>query len=285
MSRQEKKQKKKRKRRVVEDRHLLYTAAVQSVDADLDFFQRVYRRKRGRSFRTLREDFCGTAALACEWVRRRPDHRAWGVDRDRGTLEWARERYLPVLGKGAARLRLLCDDVVQADGPRVDIVAALNFSYSVFKSRVELLRYFRKARGSLHSNGIFFVDAFGGTEAVCEDVEQRKIEKSVAFDGTKIPAFRYTWEQASFNPVDHHVVCYIHFKLRDGTKLRRAFSYDWRLWTLPEIREIMLEAGFDDAEVYAEGWDDEADDTDGIFRRRTRFENQAGWVAYVVGLC
>ena len=32
------------------------------------------------------------------------------------------------------------------------------------------------------------------------------------------------------------------------------------------------------------GWDDEEDDTDGIFRKRTYFENQAGWVAYVVGL-
>jgi hypothetical protein len=33
-----------------------------------------------------------------------------------------------------------------------------------------------------------------------------------------------------------------------------------------------------------EGWDDEADEADGIFRRKTYFENQAGWVAYVVGL-
>ena len=63
---------------VVRDRHLLYTAAVQSVDADLDFFLRVYKRKRGEPFKTLREDFCGTAALACEWVRRRFINRGAG---------------------------------------------------------------------------------------------------------------------------------------------------------------------------------------------------------------
>ena len=51
----------------------------------------------------------------------------------------------------------------------------------------------------------------------------------------------------------------------------------------PELREILEEAGFAGSEVYVEGWDEESDDTDGIFRRRKRFENQAGWVAYVVG--
>ena len=28
--------------------------------------------------------------------------------------------------------------------------------------------------------------------------------------------------------------------------LRRAFRYHWRLWTLPELREMLLVAGFDD---------------------------------------
>ena len=66
-------------------------------------------------------------------------------------------------------------------------------------------------------------------------------------------------------------------------KQKRAFSYKWRLWTLPELQELMLDAGFKSVEVYLEGWDDEADDTDGIFRRRKQFENQSGWVAYIVG--
>ena len=107
---------------------------------------------------------------------------------------------------------------------------------------------------------------------------------STARDGTRLPAFTYIWEQARFNPINHHILCYIHFKLADGTRLNRAFTYDWRLWSLPEIQELMLEAGFDSVEIYVEGWDEDEDETDGIFRRRKQFENQSGWVAYVVGL-
>ena len=169
--------------------------------------------------------------------------------------------------------------------PEVDVVAAENFSYSVFKTRPQLLEYFRRVRRSLRSTGIFFLDAYGGTGAICADRERRRIAASEAFDGTRIPAFGYVWEQASFNPIDHHTVCHIHFKLPGGKTIKRAFTYDWRLWTLPELSELLLEAGFARADVYLEGWDDEADDTDGVFRVRKRFENQVGWVAYVVGTC
>jgi SAM-dependent methyltransferase len=275
---------KKKDTPIVRDKFLLYSAAVQSVDADIDFFRRIYRRKRGKHFRTLREDFCGTAALACDWVRRNKEHRAWGIDLDKKTLEWGRKRYVSSLGPAAERIELLNRNVLEVDSPKVDIVAALNFSYCVFKTREQLRDYFRVARRSLAPGGMFFVDIFGGTEAICEDRESRKITTSEAFDGTKVPTFKYIWDQARFNPVDHHILCYIHFKLADGTRIKRAFTYDWRLWTLPEIQELMLDAGFAGTEVYTEGWDEEADDTDGIFRRRKRFENQDGWVAYVVGL-
>lgn len=275
--------KKKKKHTEIPDKHTLYSAAVQSVDADLDFFRRIYRRTRGRPFRTLREDFCGTAMLACEWVRRHRDHRAWGVDLHRPTLDFGIRRYVSRLGRAAERLELRCQNVLETDVPPVDVVAALNFSYCVFKQRALLLDYFRKVHASLLPEGILFLDIFGGTEAVCENVEKRKIDACRSFDGTKVPAFTYVWEQARYNPVDNNILCYIHFKLRNGVKIRRAFRYDWRLWTIPELREILEEAGFESSEVYVEGWEEDGEDTDGIFRRRTRFENQVGWVAYVVG--
>jgi SAM-dependent methyltransferase len=273
-----------RRRKAVRDPHLLYSAAVQSVDADLDFLERVYARRNETPFRLLREDFCGTAALACEWVRRGIDHHAWGVDLHRPTLAWSREHYVPRLGGAATRLHLLCRDVRRADAPRVDVVAALNFSYQVFKTRADLGRYFAQVRRSLRPGGMFFLDALGGTETATAVTERRRIAASTAFDGTAVPAFTYVWEQARFNPVDHAFVCHIHFHLGDGTRLRRAFTYEWRLWTLPELRELLAEAGFESSEVYVEGWDQGAEEGDGIFRRRTAFENDAGWIAYVVGL-
>lgn len=274
---------KKKKVKAIHDRHLLYTASVQSVEADIEFFQRVYRKKNGKKFTHLREDFCGTAVLACEWVQQKASHHAWGIDLDRPTLDWARKHYLPTLGDAAERLCLLEADVLRGTSLRVDLIAALNFSYCIFKTREQLTRYFAAARKGLRADGLLVLDVFGGTEAMIEDVENRRIKSCRSFDGQKIPSFTYTWEQASFNPIDHEIRCHIHFKLPDGKRIKRAFTYDWRLWMLPELRELMAEAGFSSSDVYLEGWDDAADDTDGIFRKRKRFENQSGWVAYLVG--
>jgi len=275
--------KKSKKRKLVCDKQMLYTAAVQSVDADADFFQRIYKKKRGERCTRLREDFCGTAALACEWVGRSKQNEAWGVDLHRPTLDWGRKYNVPTIGAAAERLHLIEGDVLEPREPAVDVAVAMNFSYSVFKNRELLGRYFSVVRKTLRPGGILFTDALGGPEAMDSMLEKRKIKRSKAPDGTKVPGFTYVWEQASFNPVNHDFKCHIHFKLPDGSKMKRAFTYDWRLWTLPEVQELMIEAGFAETAVYGEGWDDETDDTDGIFRRRKKFDNQSAWVAYVVG--
>jgi SAM-dependent methyltransferase len=266
------------------DPYALYEAAVQAVDYDLDFIERVYRSRRGRRFRLFREDFCATAHLAAHWVLRRPQNRAWGVDLDPRPLEWCRRHRLPVLRAAARRLVLVRRDVREVRRPSVDVVVALNFSYWVFKRRTELLAYFRAVRRSLRPGGMFVTNAFGGTEAMAELVEKRRIAATNAVDGSPIGPFTYLWQHASFNAIDHHIVCHIHFRFPDGTRMQRAFTYDWRLWTLPEVREAMLEAGFGAVEIYVEGWDDRKNVADGIYRLRKRFPNQEGWLAYVVGL-
>ncbi len=267
------------------DRHALYEAAVQGVEYDLDVFERIYRRHHdGRTFTDLREDFCGTAAIAGAWVTRRRANRAWGVDIDRATLDWARTHRLPHLRAAAERLTLLEQDVRTPTRPAVDLVCAMNFSYWVFKTRAELLAYFRAARRSLKPGGILIANAFGGTDAMKPLVETRRIATSTSADGRIVPGFTYVWEHASFNPIDHHLVCHIHFRFRDGSTMKRVFTYDWRFWTLPEVQELMLEAGFRHAEVYVEGWDDEKDKPDDTYRLRRRFENQEGWLAMVAGV-
>jgi len=275
--------KKKKMKAVVRDPHLLYEASVQNPEADLDFFARVFKKRRDRPLRMLREDFCGTALMACDWVRRSEHNHAWGVDFHRPTLDWGIARHVSRLGDARERLTLVCDDVRSVTEPKVEAVAALNFSYCVFKRRDELRGYFETVRRSLGPEGLFFVDVFGGTEATDTLEEERRIPASKAADGTRIPAFTYVWEQARFNVVDHHILCYIHFDLADGSRVKRAFRYDWRLWTLPELQEVMVEAGFKRADVYLEGWDEEEEDGDGVFRRRRFAENQGGWVGYVVG--
>jgi SAM-dependent methyltransferase len=273
-----------RKARAALDRHFFYSPAVQHVEHDLPALGRIFRRHNGRAPLRLREDFCGTAAAACEWVRRGPRHRAWGVDLDAATLAWARRHRLPALGHAAKRLALIRGDVRRVVTPRVDMVLALNFSYWVFHSREALRGYFRAARRSLARGGLLVLDIFGGTDSGRVIIDRRHVFASRGPGGERVPPFRYEWEQSYFNPVDHRLRCHITFHLKDGRVMRRAFSYDWRLWTLPEIRELLAEAGFRDSIVYVQDWDDEAHEALGSYSARRRFENQLTWLAFVVGI-
>ena len=99
-------------------------------------------------------------------------------------------------------------------------------------------------------------------------------------DDTKIKGgFTYVWDQNTFDAITHDVTNFIHFEFQDGTKLKRAFRYDWRFWTMPELREVLEEAGFSKVHVY---WDTSEDDEQDAYRLRTRAPNQPGWLAYLV---
>ena len=263
------------------DPHVLYTAAVQSVDADLDFAVRAFRRRRGRRPLRLREDFCGTARIACEWAARGADHEAWGVDLDRETLDWGRAHYLERLGEAARRVHLVHGNVLTARTPPADIAVALNFSYCVFKQRALLRRYLRNAYRRLNADGMFYMDVFGGSGALEKLREDRVIKGETDPEGRRIPRFKFVWEQRHFNMVTNEIECHIHFKLKNGKTLRRAFSYDWRLWSIAELRDLLDECGFAHTDVYTHGWDEDGE-SDGVYRRVTRMENAEGWLAYVV---
>jgi hypothetical protein len=64
--------------------------------------------------------------------------------------------------------------------------------------------------------------------------------------------------------------------------MRRAFTYDWRLWQLAELRDALLDAGFAGVEAYWEGEDADGQGT-GLFHRVVRpVDNDPGWNAYLV---
>ena len=223
------------------DRHLLYERAVQCPEAELGLLTRLLRRA-GQPALRLREDFSGTALLSSSWVAGGPRRTAVAVDLDPAVHRWAAAHRLPGLGAAAGRLRLVQADVRRAPRGPFDAILALNFSYQVFHRRADLLAYFRAARRALAPGGLFMVDLFGGWLAQQEVVERRRIGGGVT----------YVWEHLSCDPITHRVQCAIHFELPGGRRLRRAFTYDWRLWTLPELSDLMEEAGFDRLEVQ---WD------------------------------
>jgi SAM-dependent methyltransferase len=253
------------------DIHDLYEKSVQAVDVEAEFLRETFRALRGRDASSFREDFCGTASLACEWVRTGPRRHAYGVDIDADVLDWGRRNRVARLSDTArARLKLLKADVRSVRTARVDIVGAFNFSYYCFKTRDEMRGYFAHVRQGLNEDGLFFLDAFGGPDA--SDITKER---------TKIDGFTYIWEQAEFEPVTSRILCHIHFNFPDGSKIKRAFTYDWRLWTLPELRELLAEAGFSKVRIYWEG-DDGDGGGNGVFTEHATGTPDPAWIAYLV---
>lgn len=253
------------------DIHELYEESVQNVEAEVEFVQNTFRSLRGRDANDLREDFCGTASAACEWVRQGDAYSAIGVDIDPDVLEWGRRNRVSRLSsEEQARLQLIESDVLNVETPLVDALVAFNFSYWIFEERATMLSYLEACYAALEDDGIMFLDLFGGPDSFDETKEK-----------TKHDNFTYIWEQAEFHPVTNHMQCYIHFKFPDGSKIKRAFSYSWRLWTAPELRDLLIEAGFSKATIYWEG-EDEDGEGNGVFTPSDTGEADLAWIAYMV---
>ncbi len=255
------------------DIHELYEISVQNVEHEVEFLQTTFKALTGRTAYLLREDFCGTASASCQWVRQGKEYQAIGVDIDPTVLEWGRTNRLGKLDpEDQARVSLIESDVMNVETPKVDLLVAFNFSYWIFDTRDMLRSYFERAYDALKDDGIFFCDMFGGHESLVETYEKTKHKKH---------GFTYIWHQAEFHPVTNYMRCNIHFRFKDGSKIKKAFTYEWRLWSAPELRELLLEAGFSKATVYWEG-EDEDGEGNGEFTPDERGEADLAWIAYIV---
>jgi len=261
------------------DKYELYQLAVQSAEHDVKLAARIFKKLRGREALSMREDFCGTAQLSAEWVKLGAQHTADGYDLDPEPLAWGREHNLAPLGEAAQRVTLHQGDVRDASKRKHDLRLAQNFSWWVFKDRPTLLDYCKRVRKDLATDGMFLMDIYGGLEAPEEMVEKRPIDAG----------FTYLWEQALYLPGSADYRCHISFKFKDGTQLKRAFTYEWRLWTLPEVKDVLREAGFRDVQSWFEGTDHSSKELSGsgIYYRDDKGKlgrDCAGWLAYAVAL-
>ncbi len=253
------------------DRHHLYQLAVQCVESEIDMVDKTYREIRGHKAARLREDFCGTGNTSCEWVRRRKTNTATGFDLDAEVLDWGRRENVAKLNEHQqTRVELLQQDVLKTNQTAADIILAMNFSYLAFKTKDHLRAYFAAAHAGLAEHGILMMDGFGGHES------WRTIKEKTKFDD-----FTYFWDQAKFNPITFEAVCHIHFKFRDGSKMKRAFSYEWRMWTLPEIRDLLAEAGFARSTVYWEGTDEKTGEGNDEYFPTEEGVDDPSWIVYI----
>jgi hypothetical protein len=74
--------------------------------------------------------------------------------------------------------------------------------------------------------------------------------------------------------------CAIHFEFEDGSKLRDAFTYSWRIWSLPELTELLHEAGFGTVRVWVEDEDEDGDGL-GTYSEADELDNEGVWWIYI----
>ena len=253
------------------DKYWHYRHSVQSPDLDVRFIRDCYRSLKKKTGYVFREDFCSTFALSCEWVKLGDLYKSSSIDIDAKPLKYGKEHNLAELNDHQKkRMRIIHSNVLSNRIIRADIIATLNFSYFILKKRSELKKYFLNCLKSLNKDGILVLDCFGGSE--CFQNNEEKVNHG---------SFIYYWDQTSFDPISHQAMLRIHYKRRGEKKRKNVFTYHWRLWTLPEIRDLLLEAGFRKTHIYWEGTDKNGEG-DGRFVRKNKGEDCEAWVAYII---
>ncbi|KAK2643618.1 hypothetical protein Ddye_025381 [Dipteronia dyeriana] len=306
---------------------LLYQQSVQSPKGDISYMLKFFLMYvGGRQPLHLQEDFCGTALLSAEWLRSDPRRTAVGLDLDLEALQWCIENNVNKVGADGysgislfhgnvlqpleaklvrsvepqelvrnIRLTESNNDLVEASAddnctkrksrlPARDIVCAFNYSCCCLHKRAHLVLYFKHVLETLSKKGgIFVMDLYGGTSS------EQKLRLQRRF-----PNFTYVWEQDEFDIIQRKTRISLHFHLqKQQKKLRHAFSYSWRLWSLPEIRDCLEEAGFQSVHFWIREMPDTKENrsTEGFgvaqdvkYEEVETFQQQDAWNAYIVAV-
>ncbi len=235
------------------DRFECYELCVQSPRHVVAFLRGVH----GNQPLVLREDFAGSAAVSCRWaeeaIKRGDAGRAVAVDLDEDAVHRAERR---VREAGVSdRVTVARGDATRTspdDG--TDVIFVGNFSIGYIHDRPGLVSYLRVCRERLaRGNG-----GFGGGVLVCDTYGGATAFKLGGFErrhpGRNGEVIRYSWMHERADALTSMVENSISFRVEvDGEVVQewpRAFEYRWRLWGIAELREAMLEAGFEATEVY-----------------------------------
>ncbi|KAL8151137.1 hypothetical protein V2J09_020945 [Rumex salicifolius] len=186
----------------------------------------------------------------------------------------------PSVLAGSSIVKTLKDSAL----PPRDIVCAFNYSCCCLHKRKELISYFKHAHNALSTKGgIFVMDLYGGTSSE----QALKLKR-------RFPNFTYTWEQEEFDIIERKTRISLHYQLHKSKRtIRHAFSYSWRLWSLPEIKDCLEESGFKSVHFWirempnvtemrnTRGFGATRDDR---YEEASSFQQQDAWNAYIVGV-
>ena len=255
------------------DKYFYYKKSVQSPLEDIRFFKKTFKSFFKKPAHVFREDFCGTFYLAYHWIKDHPKNKAIAIDADKEPIEYGNRHHFSLLNNSQqSRLKILNKNVLEKNLPEAEIITVSNFSYFALKERALMLKYFKNVHKALPKKGLFIIDVLGGPD--CEELSEEEVQHK---------DFSYYWDQERFDPISRTGRFYIHFKRRGEKKRKKEFCYDWRLWSLPELKDILTEAGFSKIHVYWEG-SNKKGEGNGIFKQAKQGEICDTWIAYLVSL-
>ncbi len=260
------------------DKYPYYENSVQTPEDHVTIFDRVFREIRGRDAISLKEDFCGTFLISCEWVKSDPKRVSYGIDLDPEPLAYGRAHaYKRLKASEKKRVKIFKQNVNTPLQKKVDVIGAGNFSFFIFKEREALLQYFKAALKSMNREGVLVLEMAGGPGFIQPGREQR------TYTLKGFGKYTYYWDQKSFDPITHYGTYAIHFRDPRGKFHKDVFTYDWRVWSLPELKQMMLDAGFKDTAVYWEGTGKDGEGT-GEYLKTESGDNSFSWIAFMVGI-
>jgi hypothetical protein len=253
------------------DKYVLYQQSVQSAKADIFLFEKIFKEHYSLEKATVfREDFCGTAWLCTEWIKRnKVENIAVGIDLDSEPIEWGLKNNVSALNSAADSVFLFKENVLTFDWDasllneskkhkhllerhadndkkrikKAHIVCAYNYSICLLHERSQLAQYFSRVRESMNpKNSIFLLDILGGSKLSSIQERTRKEPNN---------QFIYLFEQEGYNPCTDIAEFSIHFKFNsDQSTLRKAFSFRFRKWGIREVVECLKEVGFSQVIIY-----------------------------------
>lgn len=190
--------------------------------------------------RVLREEFCGLAGLSRAWLQRVEGGDAVAVD-------------------PAAKPHTVGGvKVVPRSARKADVTALAGFSVGNLHTRHALVRFLSGARQRLARKGLLTLDLYGGTRAFQVGEHIRTLT------GPAGERVEYTFEQREADAANGMVTNALSFTVRDKRKSRAAVHedalvYRWRLWSPPEVRDALADAGFRKVELYERSEGDEGE--------------------------
>jgi SAM-dependent methyltransferase len=259
-------------------KYRLYEESVQAAEDDVPLFERIYSEVSGQRALALREDFCGTFRLCCEWVKSDDRRTAIGVDIASEPLSYGKKFNFAKLSPKEKKRLLIKQSDVRTVSAKSDLIVACNFSFYIFKKRTELISYFKNCLRGLKKNGLLILEMVGGPGFTESPFKEQRTVKSAR--GQKLCT--YFWQHKKFDPISYEGLYAIHFKTPDGRTYRDIFTYDWRVWSIPEVRECLAAAGFSASCVYWEN--SEIDQNELSYIQTEKGSNDHTWLAYAVGI-